>query len=59
MFGVLVVIFRGDWVATLGFSSGLEPPTNVEPHGGSGKPSFWERPCRALPDRKGSPRGEH
>jgi hypothetical protein len=34
---------------------GLEPPTNVEPHGGSGRPSFWERPSRALPDRKGPP----
>jgi len=33
---------------------GLEPPTNVEPHGGSGRPSFWERPSRALPDRKGA-----
>jgi hypothetical protein len=30
----------------------------MSPHGGSGRPSFWERPSRALPDRKGPTAGE-
>ena len=29
----------------------------MSPHGRNGRPSFWERPSRALPDRKGARRG--
>ena len=51
--GLLGRRWHGQQPGYLARVDGLEP-TKPYPRSGNGRPSFWERPSRALPDRKGA-----